>query len=119
MVLSVMLEVPEGTGKSTQIELLCSYLQARRLPAVRTREPGGTRIGDMIRDVILSPEHAELVPPTEFLLFSASRAQLVAQFIRRHLQSGQIVLCDRYADSSPASQGYARGLELSALGHGT
>ena len=107
MVLFVTFEGPEGSGKSTQIELLCSYLQARRLPAVRTREPGGTRIGDMIRDVILSPEHAELVPPTEFLLFSASRAQLVAQFIRPHLQSGHIVLCDRYADSSLVSLGLA------------
>jgi dTMP kinase len=115
MGLFVTFEGPEGSGKSTQIQLLCAYLQARHLPAVRTREPGGTRIGDRIRDVILSPEHAELLPPTEFLLFSASRAQLVAQFIRPHLQAGDIVLCDRYADSSLAYQGYAHGLDLSAL----
>jgi dTMP kinase len=111
----VTFEGPEGSGKSTQIHLLCAYLQGRNLPAVRTREPGGTRIGDMIRSVILSPEHAEMSAHCEFLLFSASRAQLVAQFIRPHLQSGHIVLCDRYADSSLAYQGFAHGLDLSSL----
>jgi len=115
MGLFVTFEGPEGSGKSTQIKSLCAYLQSRRLPAVCTREPGGTRIGDMIRDVLLTPEHSELSPLSEFLLFSASRAQLVAQFIRPHLQSGDIVLCDRYADSSFAYQGYAHGLELAAL----
>ncbi len=115
MSLFITFEGPEGSGKSTQIKLLCAYLQEKNLPAVRTREPGGTRIGDMIRNVILSPQHAELSPPAEFLLFSASRAQLVAQVVRPHLQSGTIVLCDRYADSSLAYQGYAHGLDLATL----
>ncbi len=115
MGLFVTFEGPEGSGKSTQIKLLCAYLQARNLPAVQTREPGGTRIGDMIRSVLLSPEHAEMSPRCEFLLFSASRAQLVAQFIRPELASGHIVLCDRYADSSLAYQGYGHGLDLSTL----
>lgn len=111
----ITFEGPEGSGKSTQIKLLCAYLQARHLPVVQTREPGGTPIGDLIRQVILSPEHAEMSAVTEFLLFSASRAQLVRQWIRPHLQAGHIVLCDRFADSSLAYQGYAHGLDLNTL----
>ncbi|MCA1666929.1 MAG: dTMP kinase [Thermomicrobia bacterium] len=111
----VTFEGPEGSGKSTQIKLLCDYLRARTVPAVQTREPGGTPIGDLIRSVLLAPEHGEMSPLAEFLLFSASRAQLVAQFIRPHLAAGRVVLCDRYADSSLAYQGYAHGLDLNAL----
>ncbi len=115
MSLFISFEGPEGSGKSTQIKLLCAYLAEKNLPAVQTREPGGTPIGDLIRKVVLSPELAEMLPLTEFLLFSASRAQLTRQFIVPHLQAGHIVLCDRYADSSLAYQGYGRGLELAML----
>src|SRR5712692_7333656 len=115
MSLFITFEGPEGSGKSTQIKLLCAYLQAQQLPVAQTREPGGTPIGDLIRNVILSPAHGEMSPTTEFLLFSASRAQLVSQWIRPQLQAGAIVLCDRYADSSLAYQGYAHGLDLDVL----
>jgi dTMP kinase len=115
MSLFITFEGPEGSGKSTQINLLCTYLLAQNYPVVQTREPGGTPIGDQIRKVLLSPEHAEMLPITEYLLFSASRAQLVSQFIRPQLAAGRIVLCDRYADSSLAYQGYAQGLDLDML----
>ena len=115
MALFITFEGPEGSGKSTQIKLLHADLQARQMPVVMTREPGGTPISEMVRRIILSPEHAEMSPLTEFLLFSASRAQLVSQFIRPHLEAGYVVLCDRYADSSLAYQGYARRLDLEAL----
>jgi dTMP kinase len=115
MSLFITFEGPEGSGKSTQIKLLCTYLLAQDYPVVQTREPGGTAIGDQIRKVLLSPEHAEMLPVTEFLLFSASRAQLVSQFIRPHLAAGRTVLCDRYADSSLAYQGYAQGLDPDRL----
>src|SRR5436305_10853040 len=111
MSLFITFEGPEGSGKSTQIKLLCAHLQAQNLPAVLTREPGGTAIGDQIRQILLSPAHAEMMDVTEFLLFSASRSQLVRQVIQPHLGAGRIVLCDRYADSSLAYQGYAHGLE--------
>jgi dTMP kinase len=115
MSLFITFEGPEGSGKSTQIKLLCEYLESLGLPAVRTREPGGTPIGDQIRQILLSPAHAEMMDVTEFLLFSASRAQLVRQVIQPHLVAGRIVLCDRYADSSLAYQGYAHGLDLDNL----
>jgi len=115
MSLFITFEGPEGSGKSTQIKLLCTYLLAQSYAVVQTREPGGTAIGDQIRKVLLSPEHAEMLPVTEFLLFSASRAQLVSRFIRPHLAAGRTVLCDRYADSSLAYQGYAQGLDPDRL----
>lgn len=117
MVLSLFItfEGPEGSGKSTQIRAVGDYLTQRAVPCVQTREPGGTRLSDLIRQLILSPEHTEMHATTEFLLFSAARAQHVQQFIRPHLQAGRMVLCDRYADSSLAYQGYGRGLDLRRL----
>src|SRR5438128_59484 len=115
MSLFITFEGPEGSGKSTQIKLLTSYLREKHITVVPTREPGGTPIGDLIRQILLSPEHAEMKATTEFLLFSASRAQLVEQLIRPALQAGQVVLCDRYVDSSLAYQGYAHGLSLDTL----
>jgi dTMP kinase len=111
----ITFEGPEGSGKTTQVRRLLEHLQAQGVRAVMTREPGGTPIGEMVRGILLSPEHAEMDAATEFLLFSASRAQLVSQFVRPHLAAGDVVLCDRYADSSLAYQGYARGLDLDAL----
>lgn len=105
----------DGSGKTTQLALLASYLQERGIDFVRTREPGGTPIGDQIRGCLHDVANTAMAPATEILLYSASRAQLVAEIIRPALASGAIVLCDRYADSTIAYQGYGRGLDLDAL----
>ncbi len=115
MSLFVTFEGPEGSGKSTQARLLYSWLSARGYPAILVREPGGTRIGDMIRRIVLDLQNTEMAPNTETLLFAASRAQLVSQTIRPYLDLGGIVLCDRYADSTYAYQGYGLGRDLDEL----
>ena len=115
MSLFITFEGPEGSGKTTQAQLLYEYLQERGYPVFLTREPGGTGIGDQIREVLHSLENTEMLPQTEILLYSASRAQLVGQIIRPHLARGEIVLCDRYADSTLAYQGYGHGLDLQVL----
>ncbi len=115
MSLFVTFEGPEGGGKTTQIKLLGEYLQARGFKVLVTREPGGTEISEQIRQVILSHHNRSITHATEALLFSAARAQIVAQLIRPALAEGKIVLCDRYADSTLAYQGYGLGLDLDAL----
>ena len=111
----ITFEGPEGSGKSTQIRLLAERLTARGLNVIALREPGGTPIGDQIRDVLHDMKNQEMDPRTELLLYSASRAQIVAQVIRPHLAAGGIVICDRYADSTMAYQGYGHGLDLDTL----
>jgi dTMP kinase len=106
----ITFEGPDGSGKSTQIRLLGEYLSGKGLDIVYTREPGGTRIGEKIRDITLDPENAEMDPLTEAMLYASSRAQHVAEIIRPALDAGRAVLCDRYVDSSIAYQGYGRGL---------
>jgi dTMP kinase len=108
-------EGPEGSGKTTQVRLLASWLSERGWRVLTTREPGGTRIGDAVRGVLLNPAHTEMRPETEILLFSAARAQLVAQVLAPHLDAGGVVLCDRFADSTLAYQGYGRQLDLAIL----
>jgi dTMP kinase len=115
MSLFVTFEGPEGSGKSTQARLLYGRLNARGYPVIQVREPGGTRIGDMIRRIVLDLQNTEMAPTTETLLFAASRAQLVSQVIRPYLELGGIVLCDRYADSTYAYQGYGLGRDLDEL----
>ncbi len=111
----VTFEGPEGGGKTTQIRLLTEWLIEQGCDVVTTREPGGTRIGNAIRAVLLNPEHVEMQPQAEILLFSAARAQLVGQVIRPQLARGGVVLSDRFADSTFAYQGYGRRLDLNAL----
>ncbi len=111
----VTFEGPEGGGKTTQIRLLAEWLVERGCDVLTTREPGGTRIGNAIRAVLLEPEHTEMRPEAEILLFSAARAQLVGEVIRPHLERGGVVLSDRFADSTFAYQGYGRGLDLASL----
>ena len=111
----ITFEGPEGSGKTTQIQALYRYLQDKGYDVMLTREPGGTAIGDQIRRVLLDPENREMLPEAEILLFSASRAQLVGQLVRPALQRGAIVICDRYADSTMAYQGYGHGLDLESL----
>ena len=115
MSLFITFEGPEGCGKSTQARLLYEHLHVRGYPVILVREPGGTRISDLIRRIILDLQHTEMAPTTETLLFSAARAQLVSEKIRPYLQQGGIVLCDRYADSTYAHQGYGLGRDLEEL----
>ena len=111
----ITFEGPEGSGKTTQLALLAAELRRKGLDVLTTREPGGTAIGDRVRAILLDPRHTEMVPTTEFLLFSAARAQHVAEVIGPHLARGGVVLCDRFADSSLAYQGYGHGRELEVL----
>jgi dTMP kinase len=113
--LFITFEGPEGGGKTTHARLLYEYLREEEYPVVLTREPGGTRISDKVRQVLLDPDNTDILPRTEILLFSASRAQLSEEFIRPHLEQGHIVICDRYADSTMAYQGYGLGLDLETL----
>jgi dTMP kinase len=94
---------------------LAAHLQQTGLDVLYTREPGGTTIGDQIRKILMSLDNASMIPRAEFLLFSASRAQLVHQVIRPHLEKGGVVVCDRFYDSSLAYQGYGHNLDREAL----
>ncbi len=102
----------EGCGKSTQVRRLAERLGAR---AVETREPGGTSIGQAVRQVLLDPGNLRLAPMTELLLYFADRAQHMAEVVKPALAQGRIVLCDRHVESSLAYQGYGRGLPLDAI----
>jgi len=113
--LFVTFEGPEGAGKSTQIRRLASELEARGYSVVATREPGGTAIGEAIRQILLAPEHSAMLPETEALLNTAARAQHVAEVIQPALAAGKIVLCDRFVDSTLVYQGAGRGLPTSDL----
>jgi dTMP kinase len=110
----IAFEGVEGSGKSTQLELLRRVLEGRGREVVVTREPGGTPAGERVRAVLLDPE-AELHPRAEALLFAAARAELVEAVIRPALERGAVVLCDRYLDSSLAYQGAGRGLGQSPV----
>ncbi|MDX1416726.1 MAG: dTMP kinase [Candidatus Promineifilaceae bacterium] len=111
----ITFEGPEGSGKSSQIGRLQTFIEARGFQVVATREPGGTAIGDQIRDCLHDVNNKEMISVTEFLLYSASRAQLIREIIQPALNQGKIVLCDRFADSSIAYQGFGRGLDLNRL----
>jgi len=111
--LFITFEGIEGCGKSTQIERLAKRLAKEGHETLTLREPGGTPIGEAIRDVVKFPlGHNPISPDTELLLMNASRAQLVQQEIRPALANGVVVLCDRFYDSSLAYQGHGRGLDL-------
>lgn len=111
----ITFEGPEGSGKTTQIPQIEHFLLNAKIPVFCTREPGGTSIGDQIREVLLANKNTEMHPRSEILLFQASRAQLVEQAIKPRLAQGEIVLCDRYADSTIAYQGYGHRVDLVQL----
>jgi dTMP kinase len=111
----ITFEGTEGGGKSTQIHRLASTLADQGYTVWATREPGGTRVGEMIRPILLGRQQAPMTAWSEALLFTAARAQHVDEVIRPRLQRGELVLCDRYSDSTMAYQGYGRGLDLDVL----
>lgn len=111
----ITLEGPEGSGKTTQLPLLADFLRQAGYTVYTTREPGGTVIGDQIRAILTRLDNTAMNPRTEILLFQAARAQLVEEVIRPRLQQGEIILCDRYADSTLAYQGYGHGVDLGTL----
>ena len=115
MGLFITFEGPEGGGKSTQIQLLAARLMAQEFQVDALREPGGTPIGDAIRTIVLDKAHTAMSPRAEALLFNAARAQLVDEVIQRALARDHIVICDRYADSTLAYQGYGHGRNLAEL----
>jgi dTMP kinase len=115
MGLFITFEGSEGAGKSTQARVLAQTLTDAGYATLSVREPGGTAIGDQIRAIVLGLHNTEMDPTAETLLFSASRAQLVHQVIRPHLARGGVVICDRYADSTYAYQGYGLGRNLADL----
>ena len=113
--LFIVMEGPDGSGKTTQINLLKEYLEEAGYECLITREPGGTVIGEEIRQLILNPEHKEMSPVTEMPLYAASRAQLVHEVIGPALEEGKIVISDRFVDSSIVYQGIARKLGISTV----
>ncbi len=117
MSLFITFEGPEGCGKTTQIKLLAEALTARDCNVLSLREPGGTSIGDQIREVLHDLRNTEMHARAEILLYNAARAQIVEQRIKPHLAAGGIVLCDRFADSTLAYQGYGRMLNLVDVRH--
>lgn len=107
--LFITFEGPDGSGKTSQVKRLAARLQQKGVDVVMTREPGGTRISDGVRSIILSPENTEMADQTEVLLYAASRAQHVHEVIIPALRRGAVVVCDRYIDASIAYQGYGLG----------
>lgn len=111
----ITFEGPDGAGKTTQLTLLADYLRQRGLEVRLTREPGGTPLSDKIRTLLLDPSNSEMNARTEALLYMASRAQHVAEVIEPGLARGEIILCDRFADSTVVYQGAARRLAKQEL----
>lgn len=114
--LFVVLEGPDASGKSTQLRLVADALAAKGVPALATREPGGTPLGEHLRDLVLSPNSA-MNPLTELLLIIGARHEHVEKVIRPALEEGKWVLCSRYTLSSLAYQGWGRGLDLDLIRH--
>ena len=111
----ITLEGPEGSGKTSQLPALAEFLREKGYDVLVTREPGGTSVGDQIRDVLMNMKNVSIVPQTEILLFQAARAQHVAEILRPALDKGQIVICDRFGDSTLAYQGYGHQTDIRTL----
>lgn len=106
----ITLEGPDGSGKSTQVENIKEFFTKAGMDVVVSREPGGTPISEKLRGIVLDADHSEMDDVTEMFIYAAARAQHVAEKIKPALESGAVVVCDRFVDSSIAYQGYGRGL---------
>ena len=111
----IVFEGGEGSGKSTMIEKIYSFLTANNIECIKTREPGGIKISEQIRSVILDTNNCEMDSKTEALLYAAARRQHLVEKVIPALDAGKFVLCDRFVDSSLAYQGYARGIGIDAI----
>ena len=110
--LFITFEGVEGSGKTTQIQRLKKYLTQKGIRCKVTREPGGCSISEKIRKILLNPDHREMVPMTELLLYEAARAQHVIEIIKPFVEKEGVVLCDRFSDATLAYQGYGRKIDL-------
>jgi dTMP kinase len=111
----ITLEGPEGSGKTSQLPALAGYLRTAGYDVLVTREPGGTAVGDQIREILMNLQNVSIIPRTEILLFLAARAQHVDEVIRPALAVGKVVLCDRFGDSTLAYQGFGHKTDLETL----
>jgi dTMP kinase len=111
----IVIEGIDGSGKSTLAARLAEHVAARKRRVIRLREPGGTRIGEQVRSLLLDARNSEMTPLTEFFLYMACRAQLVNEIVRPALRKGTVLLCDRYYYSTAAYQGAAGGLGIGAV----
>ena len=109
--LFITFEGVEGSGKTTQIQRLKKYLTQKGIRCKVTREPGGCSIGEKIRKILLNPDHREMVPMTELLLYEAARAQHVMETVKPFVEKEGVVLCDRFSDATLAYQGFGRGID--------
>lgn len=112
----ITLEGPEGSGKSTHSKLLCDFLRRRGLKVIHVREPGGTRISEAARKILLDKKNKGMTSACELFLFLACRAQIVDEIISPALRKGYAVVCDRFQDATVAYQGYGAGLDLRLIG---
>jgi dTMP kinase len=113
--LFITTEGTDGSGKTTQIKLIESYLIEKGFEVVVTREPGGTAIGEKIRSIILDTENSNMSYITEMMLYASARAQLVNELIKPSLEAGKVVICDRFIDSSFVYQGFGRNIDIEII----
>lgn len=111
----ITLEGSEGSGKSTQAALIVEYLKSKNLPVMLLREPGGVKIAEKIRELLLNVKNTAMGDECETFLYMAARAQLVKEILLPALEKGQIVICDRFLDSTIAYQGWGNGIDISAI----
>jgi len=115
--LFITFEGVEGSGKTTQIQRLKKHLVQKGIPCKVTREPGGCPISEKVRKILLNPDHREMAPMSELLLYEAARAQHVKEVIEPFLKKGGVILCDRFNDATIAYQGYGRNMDLKWIEH--
>lgn len=111
----ITLEGIEGSGKTTQIDYIAAYFQKSGLDYIITKEPGGTVLGEKIRSILLDPGNINIHPMTELLLYAADRVQHIKELISPMIESGKIVICDRFHDSTTVYQGFTRGIDVSLI----